>query len=145
MPNMDIEITEKFVNGAAQVIAFIMLEVQQGAEAVPQVVDSDVREALDGLVREYKVAQSGLIYETKPVNPFAAAIHSRVKDALERLRKRLRDEHSREILGESDIVGSLVFAQRLAYLQDNGKRRGRAFLHHLMTSMRDGLKPVDAE
>ena len=42
---------------------------------VPGVVDRDVLEALDGLIRTYRTLQSGVYYESRPNNPLAGSIY----------------------------------------------------------------------
>jgi hypothetical protein len=46
--------------------------------AQPGAVDSDVRDALESLIRTYRTLQSGLYYETRPTNLIAAGLHQRM-------------------------------------------------------------------
>jgi hypothetical protein len=93
-------------------------------------VDNDVREALDALTRTYRTLQSGLIYENRPANHLAANIVSAVQESL----KKLRDQQAREMESgtrDADVLGVLVFLQRLELSRNNGRPRGRAFLDFL--------------
>ena len=71
-------------------------------------VDSDVRDALESLIRTYRTLQSGLYYETRPTNLIAAGIHQRMQEAVEGLRKELAEKNAMP-LRDVEILGTLVF------------------------------------
>jgi hypothetical protein len=96
-------------------------------------VDSDAREALDSLIRTYRTLQSGLIYESRPTNPYAAAIQSALAKAVDDLRAKVAEESGMNTLRDADVLGTLVFLQRLELQHDNSRRRGRAFFQFLLT------------
>jgi hypothetical protein len=93
-------------------------------------VDSDVREALQSLIRTYRTLQSGLYYETRPANRIAAGIHQRMQEAVETLRKELAEKNATPVR-DAEILGTLVFLERVEINQNNGRPRGRAFLDYL--------------
>ena len=76
-------------------------------------MDSDVREALDSLIRTYRTLQSGLYYETRPSNLIASAVHQHVQQAVDALRKELSEKGGGAIR-DAEILGMLVFLQRVA-------------------------------
>jgi hypothetical protein len=96
-------------------------------------VDLDAREAIDSLVRTYRTLQSGLIYETRPQNPYAAGIQERLTKSIEELRKNMAEEVGIATLRDADVLATLVFLQRLEIQHNNGRRRGRAFFDFLRT------------
>lgn len=99
-------------------------------------VDGDAREALEAMIKTYRTLESGLIYESRPQNPYAAAIQQALKAAVDELREQIREEAGLQVsaaLKDSDILGVLVFLQRLEIQHNNGRRRGRAFLDLLRT------------
>ncbi len=51
-----------------------------------RVVDRDVLEALDALIRTYRTLQSGVYYESRPNNPLAAAIFDALRKGLDEYR-----------------------------------------------------------
>ena len=132
LPNRDIRVTEKLLHDNQELLAFLTITLVKSAlEAPVVVVDSDVREALDGLIRTYRTLQSGVYYESMPANPLAAGIYSSVQNALTEFR---RDEPRR--LGmtrtrDADVLGILVYLQHFEIDRNNGRRRGRAFLDAL--------------
>jgi hypothetical protein len=98
--------------------------------ATTGVVDSDVRDALQSLIRTYRTLQSGLYYETRPTNLLAAGIHDRVQEAVEGLRKELAQKNAMP-LRDVEILGTLVFLERVELHENNGRPRGRAFIDYL--------------
>jgi hypothetical protein len=137
IPNRDIRVSEEFLREHEPLLIFLgakMLEAAlstSGALATSVAVDSDVREALDSLIRTHRTLQSGLYYETKPDNPVAAAIQQKIQEAVELLRKELA-EKSAPALRDVETLGTLVFLQHLALTRNNGRPRGRAFISYLL-------------
>lgn len=87
-----------------------------------------MREALGALIQTYRTLQSGLVYESRPANPFAAGITSRVRARIADLEQRLSEHPEVPKPRDADILGMLVFFQRTEYQVANGRRYGRAFL-----------------
>jgi hypothetical protein len=132
LPNRDIQVTEKLVHDNQELLAFLTVTLVRSALESPMaVVDSDVREALDGLIRTYRTLQSGVYYESLPANPLAAGIYSSVQNALAEFRhdepRRLGMTRTRD----ADVLGILVYFQHFEIDRNNGRRRGRAFLDAL--------------
>jgi hypothetical protein len=130
LPNKDIRLTEDFVRENEHVVVWLAVAVA-GAMEKERAVDSDAREALDAIVRTYRTRESGLIYETRPQNPYAAAIQDAVRASIEDLRKRIAEERGMETLRDADLLGALVFLQRLELQYSNDRKRGRAFYDFL--------------
>lgn len=101
------------------------------AMASGKAVDRDAGEALEALIRTYRTLESGLIYETRPQNPYAVAIQEKLKESIEELRKRIAEESGMHTLRDADLLGTLVFLQRLEIQHNNGRPRGRAFFDFL--------------
>jgi hypothetical protein len=131
VPNHDIRVTDEFLQANDALLAFAGGMLMGAAFDTPGTVDSDVREALDALVRTFRTLQSGVYYETRPNNPLAANIAGSVRQAIERFRQREREESGVSHTRDADVLGVLVFLQRLEYDRSNGRRRGRAFLDFL--------------
>jgi hypothetical protein len=94
-------------------------------------VDSDVREALDALIRTQKTLESGLYYQTRPANPIAAQISEQVRSGLEAFRRQEREQLGLTKTRDADILGILAFFQRLEFDRNNGRKHGKAFLDFL--------------
>jgi hypothetical protein len=89
-------------------------------------------EALASLVRTYRTLQSGLVYETLPSGGVASVIHSRVQQALNELRQQVtQSSGAASMFRDSEVLGILVFLERLAINRNNGRRRGKVFLDFL--------------
>ena len=60
----------------------------------------------------------------------AADIQRKIQESIEQLRKELSEKGATSIR-DSDILGMLVFLERIAISQDNGRPKGRAFIDYL--------------
>ena len=130
VPNQDVHVTEQFLREHESLLVFLSSRLLEASLAAAGAVDSDVREALQSLIRTYRTLQSGLYYETRPTNPIAAGIHQRMQEAVEGLRKELAEKNAPPIR-DAEILGTLVFLERVELNQNNGRSRGRAFLDYL--------------
>ena len=94
-------------------------------------VDSDVRQALAGLIQTYKTLQKGLIYASLPDNPLAASVFRAVQETVDAY---LQDETAHLGMTKTrdlDVMRLLVFFERMALDSNNGRPRCRAFLDAL--------------
>lgn len=133
LPNKDVRITEEFLREQDHLVIWLSHSLARAMEA-NQAVDSDAREALEAMIKTYRTLDSGLIYESKPQNPYAASIQQALNVAVEELRKRIAEEAGLQVtanLRDKDLLGVLVFLQRLELQHNNGRRKGRAFLDFL--------------
>jgi hypothetical protein len=130
-PNRDIQVSEELLRANEQLLTFLSLTIFHSAMQVPGVVDCDVLEALDGLIRTYRTLQSGVYYESRPDNLLAASIFGAVQGALAEYRSAEQQELGLTKTRDADVLGLLVFLQHFGLNCDNGRRRGRAFLDAL--------------
>jgi len=129
LPNMDIKLSEKFIRDNEPLVFSLALALRQSMQS-ERAVDFDAREALESAVRTLRTRESGLIYESRPQNPYAAAIQERLAAATGEFEKGAAAELGVTVR-DADVLGSLVFLQRLELQHNNGRRRGRAFLDFL--------------
>jgi len=132
IPNFDIDLKETFVQDHEHELMVLSLALARAMEQ-EHAVDLDAREAIASLVRTYRTLQSGLIYETRPQNTYAAGIQDRLVKAIEDLRETVTEEVGMQMLRDTDVLATLVFLQRLEIQHNNGRRRGRAFFDFLRT------------
>ena len=130
-PNQDIRVTEDFLRDQEPLLLFLARTLVDAALATPGAVDFDVREALDALVRTYRTLQSGLYYDTLPANPLAANMCRMVREGVDEFRKQEPERTGMTRTRDSDVLILLVFLQRLALDNNNGRKRGRAYLDFL--------------
>jgi len=130
LPNRDIQVSEDFLRDKEPVVVCISEALTRAMEK-EKAVDQDAREALDALIRTYRTLDSGLIYETRPSNPYAAALQDALKNAVAKLREQLTEASGLHQLRDADILGVLVFLERIELQYANGRRRGRAFYDFL--------------
>ncbi len=126
LPNKDIRVSEEFLRQHNDLVVWISTALARGMDAA-HAVDSDAREALDALIRTYRTRESGLIYETRPANPYAARLQDALKDSIEEWSKASTESSGMHSVRDADILGVLVFLERFEIKYANGRRRGRAF------------------
>jgi len=131
IPNLDIRVSEDFLREHEPLLIFMGAKLLEASLETGGAVDSDVREALDSLIRTYRTLQSGLYYESRPNNLVAAAIHQKIQDAVVYLRKELSEKGSTAIR-DAEILGVLVFLERVGLHQNNGRPKGRSFIDYLL-------------
>jgi hypothetical protein len=132
-PNQDIRVTEEFLHEHEPLLLFLARTVLDAALSTSGAIDFDVREALDALIRTYRTLQSGVYYETLPTNPIAASICRIVQSGLAEFRKQESERSGMTQTRDADVLGVLVFLQRLELDNNNGRKRGRAYLDFLST------------
>jgi|HubBroStandDraft_6_1064221.scaffolds.fasta_scaffold19703_4 hypothetical protein len=130
LPNQDVKLSEEFLRDHEPLLIFLGAKLLEASLETPGAVDSDVQEALESLIRTYRTLESGLYYETRPNNLLAAAVHQKIQDAVQELRKELSEKGSAPIR-DAEILGILVFLERVGLHQRNGRPRGRAFIDYL--------------
>jgi hypothetical protein len=130
VPNQDVQVTEQFLREHEPLLMFLSARLLDASLAAAGAIDSDVREALESLIRTYRTLQSGLYYETRPTNLIAAGIHQRMQEAVEGLRKELAEKNATPVR-DAEVLGTLVFLERVELNQNNGRPRSRAFLDYL--------------
>jgi hypothetical protein len=130
VPNRDVEVTEQFLREHESLLVFLGSRLLEASLTSAGAVDSDLREALQSLIRTYRTLESGLIYETRPANLIAAAVHQRMQESIEGLRKELAQNNAMP-LRDVEILGMLVFLERVELHENNGRPRGRAFIDYL--------------
>jgi hypothetical protein len=125
-----VRLPEDFIREHEQLIGWLSAALARSLDK-ERAVDFDAREALEAMIRTYRTLESGLIYETKPQNPYAAAIQEALQKSIEELRAEMAKETGMHSLRDAEILGALVFLQRLELQHNNGRKRGRAFTDFL--------------
>ena len=130
-PNQDIRVREDFLEEHEVLLAATARCVLRAALETPGAADNDVRDALDALIRTYRTLQSGVYYETRPVNALAAQICDGFQAGMEEFRRHEREEAGMVRTRDVDVLVVLAFLERLELDRHNGRPRGRAFLDFL--------------
>lgn len=130
-PNQDIRVTDKFIREHDTLVILLGRAVLQAALATSGAVDSDVREALEALIRTYRTLESGLVYETRPDNPIAAQVSALIQNAVAEFRREETERTGMVRTRDAEILGVLAFLQRLEIDRNNGRKKGRAYVDFL--------------
>ena len=144
LPDRDIEVDEEFIRRYEWVLVVLGSSLVDGYLAQPSSTDYDVAEALGALVQTYRVGQSGLIVNDNIVNPYAAGMADSYRKRVDEIRARLEENGEPGYLNEEAVFKLTVFLKRLATLDNNGRKRSRAFLDMLNRSYADKAKPEES-
>jgi hypothetical protein len=133
-PNTDIRVTEQFLREQEPLLVWLSVSAMRAALQAPGAVDSDVKEALEALIRTYRTLQSGLYYESRPNNTIAGAIYERIQGAVDEFRKAVVERSGIQTVRDVEVLGIVAFLQRLEIQHNNGRKLGRAFIDYLRSS-----------
>jgi hypothetical protein len=131
IPNQDIKVNESFLRENEWVFAALLKAIADVARKHREVNDFDAREALEGLIRTYRTLESGLYYESRPVNRRAGGIFAAVQAAVAEIRQSEAKARGMATLRDATVLGILVFLERLERVHNNGRVRSKAFLASL--------------
>jgi len=131
VPHREIRITEEFLARQSALITALIEGLAKAALGLNGTVDQDVREALGALVETYRTLEAGIYYESKPANAVAARVQELIQRGLEEYRKSSAERLGMATVRDADVLGALVFLQRLELRFSNGRQRGRAFIDFL--------------
>jgi hypothetical protein len=144
-PHKDIPVSRAFLEEREPVLALLAALLLDGAERTRGAVDADLAEALEAMIRTYRTRQTGLVYETRPNNPLAAAIQQHMNAGIAQLEQRMAERSGLHLMRDKDMLGLLVYLRRMLTRYSNGRRLGRRFLHVLRSSgaeTRPGPEPM---
>ncbi|MCL4402602.1 MAG: hypothetical protein M1436_08080 [Acidobacteria bacterium] len=144
MPNREIKVTEGFLREHEELLVHLARALAASALEVPGIIDYDVREALDALIRTYRTLESGVYYESRPNNPLAGRIFAGVQQAAAEYQRQERERLGMSRTRDADIMGVLAFLQRLELDRNNGRKRGRAFVDFLRSQFSAATVPPAA-
>ena len=126
VPNSDIKVSKRFLDEHAELMFFLAGLLSETALATAGTVDSDVREALDSLIKTYRTLDSGLLYDHVPANPLAANLFRTVRERVAEFQRTQASQGEFSRTRDSDVLRILVFFQLLDLHQENGRPRRRA-------------------
>ena len=128
LPNRDIRVSEELIESNHQLLEFLGRTLVAAALETPGVVDRDLRDALAALVGTYRTLQTGIYYQTLPENALAVKVFRAVTNAVDAFRAEETERLGMSKTRDADVLGLLVFLERVELDRNNGRPRGRAFL-----------------
>ena len=139
----DVHITEEFLREHEELLLFCMVSLVHAALRTASATDADALEALEAQIKTYRTAESGLLYETRPVNTIAASVQRAFSESLADYQK-VRAERESLHFRNAEILAVLVFLRRMGQQNQNGRHRGRMYLDLLkqMTPATAGDEPA---
>lgn len=130
VPNSDIQVTEDFLRSNDDLVGVMGAALLEGSMET-SAIDEDVRECLEATIRTHRTLGTGLVYETRPASAYAAAIQQRIMIRVNEYRAYRHRQTGMTSVRDAEVLGVLVFFQRVAMHVDNGRRRGRSFVDFL--------------
>ena len=131
IPFREVRVPDRFLDEHRPVFNLALRSLVDAISATREAIDYDVREALEALLRTFKTLQSGLVYETRPDNPIAANIYQAMQQSMEQGRGEIANETGTSVR-DAEVLTALLLLQRLEYRFNNGRKRGRAYVGHLL-------------
>ena len=128
LPNSDIRIHEQFLRDHEELVLFCTFTLADAALRTPGAVDSDVLAALAALIRTYRTSESGLVYETRAEDRVAAAVQELFERSLADFQKTRQEKEGLSSFRNAEVLGVLVFLERSALTNQNGRPKGRAYI-----------------
>ncbi len=130
-PNSDVRIDDDFLEQNQALFTFCGANLYLATVEVPGALDLDVRETLEALIAKYKTS---LVYEPALQNQLAASIYRNFEKKVDEFGKKLKDhggDAAAKAVLDQYMLRLLVFLQRLAIMNNNGRARGRFFIQFL--------------
>ena len=141
LPNRDIQVTEQFLRQHEPLLQFVLVLLLRSSLETAGAADNDLQEAMEAIIKTYRTLASGLVYDSRPINPIAAAICTSMREGLDRLRAVLIEKGTTP--RDNEFLGILVYLQRIAVARNNRRPRCRAFLGFLRRMFPE-YKPKEA-
>jgi hypothetical protein len=136
-PNRDIQVSEDFLHENEELLVYLGRHLTIAA-LESDAIDTDIREALDALIRTYRTLQSGVYYESRPQNAMAATVYAALQNAVAEVRRQESEQRGVPRTRDAQVLGLLVFLQRLELDRNNGRRLGRAFIDFMQDFFQPG-------
>jgi hypothetical protein len=128
VPFPDVKFKPNIAETLGPLLVDLDLAVCQFAADHRDVVDTDVRVALQTLAETYRTQASGIIYE-KPLDyALQRALYEHLKTSIAGFRERMTRETGVTIVRDSEVRDALIFLTQLCALHENGRPKGRAYL-----------------
>lgn len=122
------QIPDDFLQEKEPFIGGLAVTLLQSALDTQSMVDTDLRAALDALIRTCETLSSGLFYETLPEGPARVNLYREMQNFVEKWREEELRRTGMTMTRDADVLRSLVFLGRLAQAHDNRRPRGKSFL-----------------
>jgi len=130
-PYKEIRIEAAFLREHGELVETCGRGVFEGALAVGGAVDTDVREAIEGLIRTYKTRESGLYYDSRPDSVYAGRIFDHLRETLETFLQQEKQQSGFTRTRDADVLKTWVFLLRMALDRDNSRPKGKSFIDFL--------------
>lgn len=122
---------EEFIAANQNLFTLTAMSLFAAALKTKNCIDHDLLDCLDAAIRNRRAQKSGLIYDGKPDNLIAAEMLETFDQRIEVFLSQHAEWYGQKPLPDADLLEMLVFVRMLGGSHENGRRKGRAFLHLL--------------
>lgn len=122
---------EEFIVANQSLFTLTAISLLGAAIKAEGCIDRDLLDCLDAAIRNRRAQKSGLIYDGKPDNCIAAEMLEKFDQRTEAFLSQHAEWYGEKPLPDADLLEMLVFVRMLGGSHENGRRKGRAFLHLL--------------
>jgi len=131
-PFPNVKLDDRFLRVHQPLIEVCARAIAAGFAGVAGVLDADARAALDSLIESYQAAESGIVYESTPDSLPARELVRLSRETIDEYRRVEHEQTGIRRTTDEDVKRALIFLARAAVTRDNGRPRGRAFLHFVV-------------
>ena len=128
VPFAEVKFNHHFAHTHGAMLFYIDRAICQFAADHREVVDADVRAALQTMAESYRTQASGIIYE-KPLDyALQRALYESLKTSLTEFREKEAERVGMTTVRDSDVRDAMIFLTQLCAVHENGRPKGRAYL-----------------
>lgn len=146
MPHPEIPLTRDLLDRRLREVALAGRALLIASRTQEGLLDSDMREVLAALTMSFKTRQSGLYYEALPEhNMLARRLCQQFEPQLREVAQDFREEEPSFTLTDTGTYEALVYLDKMAFLENNGRPLCRAFLQNLHERFQMEEEAAEAE
>jgi hypothetical protein len=128
LPFAEVKFDRSFASRHGALLFYIDHAICQFAADHREVVDADIRAALQNLAESYRTQASGIIYEKPMDYALQRALYEGLKAAVAEFREKEAQRLGMTTLHDSDIRDAMIFLTQLCAVHANDRPKGRAYL-----------------
>jgi hypothetical protein len=135
VPFADVRIPVAFAQSHTPLLTALISSIWEYARDRRQVVDTDAIAALQALAEAYRTRASGLYYEKPPDYLYRRELYSVLKATLLVFKEEEMRRRGFAATRDTEIRDALIFLTQVGATRENGRPKGRAFLHLLRSQL----------
>ena len=127
----------------AELLAGLFAAINQTRSNIPALVDADLREVLERLLRTYRTLEGGLYYDHMPDTLTQKYLYGSMKSFVDQKQK--PEDLSAAPPKTGDVLDCLQLIREMASLSDTSRPRSREFLDQLSPTESETIRKVSPD